>query len=59
MNAQDIRNARAAGNSTWEILHMVIATGREYPDAVFKVSQALRMDKEEVAEMERDYDEIA
>lgn len=57
MTADDIRAARHAGNSTWEVLHMVVAAGREYPDAVFAVSQALRMKPDEVEEMERDYDE--
>jgi len=36
---------------------MVVAAGREFPDAVFAVSQALRMDPEEVEQMEADYDE--
>lgn len=36
---------------------MVVASGVEYPDAVYKVSQALRMDDEEVAEMEEAYTE--
>jgi hypothetical protein len=57
MNSQQIRDAYNAGNSSWEVLHMVVDAGREYPDAVFAVSQALRMDKDEVAEMERGYDE--
>jgi hypothetical protein len=53
----DIRAARAAGNSTWEVLAMVVAGGREYPDAVFAVSQALGLSRDDVEEMERDYDE--
>jgi hypothetical protein len=57
MNKQEIKEASAAGNSNWEVLHMVVAAGREFPDAVFAVSQALRMDAEEVAEMEANYDE--
>lgn len=57
MTSQEIRDARNAGNSDWEVLHMVVAAGREFPDAVYAVSQALRMKPDEVAEMERNYDE--
>ena len=57
MNAADIKAARNAGNSAFEVLSMVIAAGREYPDAAFAVSQALRMDSEAVEQMEADYDE--
>ena len=59
MTNQQIREASAAGNSNWEVLQMVIDAGREYPDAVFAVSQALRLPKDEVEQMERDYDECA
>lgn len=57
MTKSDIKAARNAGNSAWEVLEMVIRAGREFPDAVFAVSQALRMDRDEVEQMERDYDE--
>lgn len=57
MNNQQIREASKAGNSNWEVLQMVIDSGIEYPDAVFKVSQALGMDAEEVEEMETGYNE--
>jgi hypothetical protein len=57
MNNQQIREASNAGNSNWEVLQMVIDSGVEYPDAVFKVSQALGMDAEEVEEMETGYNE--
>lgn len=56
MTAADIKAAYKAGNSTFEVLHMVIESGMEYPDAVFKVSSALRLKKDEVAEMEEKYD---
>jgi len=56
MNASDIKALRNAGNSNWEILHMVVDAGYEFPDASFKVSQALNMDYEEVAEMIDGYD---
>lgn len=59
MNAHDIREAYRNGNSNWEILHMVVSSGVEFPDAVFRVSQALRLDHEAVAEMESNYDEVA
>jgi hypothetical protein len=57
MNTKQIKEAYAAGNSNWEVLQMVIDSGIEYPDAVFKMTQALRMDHEAVAEMEANYDE--
>jgi hypothetical protein len=59
MTPSQIRAASAAGNSDWEVLQMVIEAGREFPDAVFAVSQALRMDDEQRQAMERDYDECA
>lgn len=57
MNTAEIKAARAAGNSNWEVLSMVVEAGYEFPDAVWKVSQALRLDTEEREQMERDYDE--
>ena len=52
-----IRAMRAAGNSAWEVLAAVITSGREFPDAVFAVSQALKMRADEKDDMVRDYDE--
>jgi len=52
MNNAQIRSASFEGNSNFEILQMVIDSGLEYPDAVWKVTQALRLDREEVEEME-------
>jgi hypothetical protein len=43
-------------NSTWEILEYVTSEGIEYPDAVYLVTRALRLDDEEVAEMEDRYE---
>jgi len=42
-------------NSTWEILEYVTSQGIEYPDAVHLVTRALRLDDEEVFEMEDRY----
>lgn len=55
MTNDEIRASRDNGNFPWEILHELVAAGVEYPDAVWKVSQALRMDAEEVEEMEDKY----
>jgi hypothetical protein len=43
-------------NSNWEILEYVTSEGIEYPEAVYLVTRALRLDDEEVAEMEDRYD---
>ena len=59
MNRAQIKAASAQGNSDWEVLQMVVSSGAEYPDAVFKVSQALGMDNEQREEMEERYDECA
>lgn len=59
LTSKQIKEIKAAGNSNFEVLQAVVDSGTEFPDAVFAVSQALRMDKNEVAEMERDYDECA
>jgi methyl coenzyme M reductase subunit C len=57
MTTNDIKQASAAGNSNWEVLHMVVAAGREFPDASWAVTHALRLKPDEVEQMERDYDE--
>lgn len=57
MNTQDIRDASKSGDSDFEILAAVIKSGVEYPDAVWKVSRALRMDDEQREEMEEKYDD--
>lgn len=56
MTDADIKAMSRNGDSSWEILHAVVDSGVEYPDAVWKVSKALRMRKDEVAEMEDSYD---
>lgn len=58
MNRNDIKAASDAGNSNWEVLHMVVASGVEFPDAVWKVSRALGLDDEERQQMEADYDDV-
>jgi hypothetical protein len=45
---------RKEHNSNWEILEYVTSEGVEYPDAVYLVTLALRLDDDEVAEMEED-----
>lgn len=55
MTKQTMKARQAAGDSPWEILADLVNQGTEYPDAVWKVSQALGMDAEEVAEMEDAY----
>lgn len=57
MTNQQIRDLSNAGDSNWEILSAVVCSGVEFHDAVWKVSQALRLDDEEREQMERDYDE--
>lgn len=53
---KDIKDLAAAGNSDWEILAMMINRGAEYPDAVYKISAALRMDDAETDAMQDAYD---
>lgn len=56
MTGAEIRAVKAAGNSDFEVLHMVVSSGREYPDAVWAVTQALGMKPDEVKDMEDAYD---
>jgi len=44
------------GFSNWEVLEYVTSEGVEYPDAVYLVTCALRLDDEQVFEMEDRYD---
>ena len=57
MNHAEIRAARKAGDSPWEILAALVADGVEFPDASYRVKAALNLDLEETEQMERDYDE--
>lgn len=59
MTHSEIKAASKAGNSDFEVLQMVIDAGMEYPDAVFAVSQALRMDKQQREEMEEKHSDCA
>jgi hypothetical protein len=43
------------GNSTWEVLEFVTSEGFAYEEAVIIVTRALRLDDEEVADMEDRY----
>lgn len=54
--AKDCQAMAKECNSNWEILEFVTSEGIEYPDAVYLVTRALRLDDEEVAEMEDRYD---
>lgn len=58
MSKQEMVAAKRECNSNWEILSMAIQSGLEFPDAVWRVSQALKLDAEDAAQMELDYDEI-
>jgi hypothetical protein len=59
MTQADIKGMYAEGNSTWEVLAAVIDAGVEFPDAEYKVSQALKLDAEERAEMVDKYSECS
>ncbi len=59
MNTHDIREASASGDSDFLILAAVIASGAEYPDAVWRVSRALGMDEQQRQEMEDAYTNCA
>lgn len=55
MNTTEIRALRAAGEPLHSILCAVIAAGLEFPDAVWRVTRALRLEPDEVQEMEDAY----
>lgn len=57
MTKNEIRKMYQNGEGPMDILTEVVLSGVEYPDAVFKVKDALNLDEEAVAEMEADYDE--
>lgn len=57
MNASDIRASSQEGNSNWEVLHQVVESGVEFPDAVWAVTKALGLPKTEVEQMKADYDD--
>jgi hypothetical protein len=52
----DIRTMRRNGDSAWEILATVVASGIEFPDAEFLVSSTLNLDPDEHDEMIDGYD---
>jgi hypothetical protein len=53
----EIKARRSGGDSPWEILAAAVQGGMEFPDASARIAQALRMEPDEVEQMERDYDE--
>ena len=55
MTKHEIKECYAAGNSAWEILAMLINDGVEYPDAEYRVIDALQMNHNEVQEMVYNY----
>jgi hypothetical protein len=57
LTKQDIKTLSRNGESPTDCLREATRSGVEYPDAVWLVTDALRLDKESVAEMERDYEE--
>lgn len=56
MTNADIKALYKNGTFPWEILMDCIAAGIEYSNAVFKISQALKMDSEQIQEMTDKYD---
>lgn len=56
MSPKEIKDMYAAGYSSFEVLAEVIGSGVKFPEAVSRVSAALRLDKESVAEMVDGYD---
>lgn len=55
MSKAEIRSKWADGEAAVDILRDAVASGLEYPDAVWRVSDALKMQKLEVEEMEESY----
>lgn len=56
MTSNEIKAAYKGGDSTWEILGKLTASGIEYPDAEWLVTKALGLKPDEVAEMRDGYD---
>lgn len=56
MTTAEIKEAFRNGHSPWEILAILVNAGREYPDAEWRVVDALKLDDEETAEMRDAYD---
>lgn len=54
---QDAKDMRRDGESATDILRAAVQAGVEYPSAVWLVTSALRLDSDEVEEMECNYDE--
>lgn len=56
MTKQKIREIFKANFDQVETLQAVIDSGVEFSDAVWQVSQALRLPPDEVEQLEQDYD---
>lgn len=57
LTKQDVKEMFRNAESPTDCLRAATHSGIEYPDAVWLVTDALRLDKESVAEMELDYEE--
>lgn len=55
MSKSEIRSKWHDGEAAVDILRDAVASGLEYPDAVWRVTDALRLDNESVEEMEGHY----
>lgn len=55
LTKQDIKTMHRNGESPTDCLRAATHSGVEYPDAVWLVKDALRLDSESVDEMETDY----
>lgn len=53
--AVEMREMVAEGMEAWDCLMYAIDEGVEYPDAVYLVTRALRLDSDQVEELENEY----
>lgn len=53
--ASDLREMTAEGIQAWDCLMYVIDEGVEYPDAVYLVTRALRLNADAVHALEEEY----
>lgn len=59
MSKAEIRSKSNDGESPTDILRDAVASGLEYQDAVWRVTDALKLKRDEVQEMEENYMEQA
>lgn len=57
MSTTRVRELRDEGKTHAAILRAAVDAGYEFPDAVWKVSYALGLNKQEVEDMQSNYDE--